>query len=244
MSSHSHAHHSHSHHHHPAHSEKHFIQSELVRDIVLGAADGLTVPFALAAGLAGVLTATGIVVTAGIAEIAAGTIAMGLGGYLAAKSESDHFHSEYAREKMEVKNVPEREKEEVRQIFAGYGLSGDPLNHVVEALAKDEKRWIDFMMRYELGLEEPDPKRARTSAMTIGGAYLSGGFIPLLPYMLMNNMSQALIASSCITLAALLVFGGIKGHFTGVKPLRAGLETMAVGGTAAAVAFMVAKLVS
>jgi VIT1/CCC1 family predicted Fe2+/Mn2+ transporter len=233
-----------SHHHHHAHAEKHFIQSELVRDIVLGAADGLTVPFALAAGLAGVLTSTGIVVTAGIAEIAAGTIAMGLGGYLAAKSESDHFRSEYAREKMEVKNIPEKEKEEIRQIFSAYGLAGEPLDHVVEALAKDEKRWIDFMMRYELGLEEPDPKRARDSAVTIGGAYLTGGFIPLLPYMLMSDMPRALIVSTGITLAALLVFGGIKGHFTGIKPLRAGLETMAVGGAAAAVAFAVAKLVS
>lgn len=232
-----------SHHHHHNHNEKHFVQSELVRDIVLGAADGLTVPFALAAGLAGVLSATNVVVTAGLAEIAAGTIAMGLGGYLASKSEFDHYHAEYAREEMEVEKVPEREKEEVREIFAAYGLTGTALTHVVDELAKDKKKWIDFMMRYELNLEEPDPKQARRSAVTIGGAYLAGGLIPLAPYMMFEDMDTALKISSAITLAALLVFGGIKGHFTGVRPVRAGLETMIVGGLAATVAFLVAKFV-
>ncbi len=233
----------HNHHKHP-HKEKHFVQSELVRDIVLGAADGLTVPFALAAGLAGVLSATSVVVTAGLAEIAAGTIAMGLGGYLAAKSECDHFKAEYAREEMEVEKVPEREKEEVSEIFAAYGLSGTALKHVVDELAKDKKKWIDFMMRYELNLEEPDPQQARKSAATIGGAYLAGGMIPLFPYMLFDDMNVALESSAAITLVALLVFGGVKGHFTGVRPLRAGLQTMIVGGLAATVAFLVAKFVA
>lgn len=233
------------HHSHAAshHAEEHFIQSEIVRDVVLGAADGLTVPFALAAGLAGAISATHIVVVAGLAEIAAGSIAMGLGGYLAAKSEIDHYRSEYRREEMEVKVFPDKERAEIRHIFAEYGLEGDALHHVVESLAKDEKRWVEFMMRYELGLEEPDPKRARQSAATIGSAYLVGGLIPLFPYIAMDDMTAALKASVAVTLVALLVFGGIKGRFTGLPPLRAGLQTMFVGGLAAAVAFVVAKVV-
>jgi len=233
----------HPHSHAAHHAEEHFIQSELVRDIVLGAADGLTVPFALAAGLAGAISSTDIVVTAGLAEIAAGSIAMGLGGYLAAQSQIDHYRSEYAREEMEVKVFPDKERAEIRHIFASYGLEGDALHHVVEALAKDEKRWVEFMMRYELGLEEPDPKRARQSAATIGSAYLVGGLIPLMPYILMNDMMEALNISVGVTLIALLVFGGVKGRFTGINPLRAGLQTMTVGGIAAAVAFGVAKMV-
>lgn len=225
------------------HAEEHFIQSALVRDIVLGAADGLTVPFALAAGLAGAISSTGIVVTAGLAEIAAGSIAMGLGGYLAAGSELDHYRSEYRREEMEVKVFPEKERAEIRHIFAEYGLEGDALHHVVESLAKDEKRWVEFMMRYELGLEEPDPKRARNSAMAIGGAYMVGGLIPLLPYILINDMAEALNISVVVTLMALLVFGAVKGRFTGISPARAGFQTMLVGGLAAAVAFVVAKMV-
>lgn len=220
------------------------MQSDLVRDIVLGAADGLTVPFALAAGLAGAISSTGIVVTAGFAEIAAGAIAMGLGGYLAAKSESDHYNAEYAREEMEVEVFPDRERAEIRHIFAEYGVEGQNLENVVEAMANDKKNWVEFMMRYELGLEKPDPARARNSAMTIGGAYLVGGIIPLLPYILFDEMDAALKISVVVTLLALLVFGAVKGHFTGIKPLRAGLQTMIVGGLAAAVAYTVAKLVS
>jgi VIT1/CCC1 family predicted Fe2+/Mn2+ transporter len=226
------------------HSEKHFTASETVRDIVIGMSDGLTVPFALAAGLSGAISASNIVVTAGLAEIAAGSIAMGLGGYLAAKSDAEHYVSERKREQHEVKIKAEIEAQEVRDVFKEYGISEDESHAVVEGLRRDPEAWVDFMMRFELGLEKPDPKRALVSALTIAGAYIAGGFIPLSPYMIVSSVPLGLRWSVIVTLAALAVFGYVKGSFTGSHPLRAALQTVLIGGIAAAAAFGIARAIS
>lgn len=228
----------------PHHHEQHFGQSQAVRDVVLGAADGLTVPFALAAGLAGVVVSTNIIVTAGLAEIVAGAIAMGLGGYLAARSESDHYASEYSREAREIVEIPHEEKQEVARVLAEYGLQGEGLRRAVDSIATDPKKWVDFMMRFELGLERPPSKRAVSSAGTIGVAYFAGGLIPLVPYMLTASIETALGISVAVTLVTLLVLGAVKGKLTGMKPLRSGVQTVVVGSAAAAVAFAVARWVS
>ncbi|MEW6288020.1 MAG: VIT1/CCC1 transporter family protein [Chloroflexota bacterium] len=227
----------------PPHIERHFTASDTVRDIVIGMSDGLTVPFALAAGVSGAGAATSIVVTAGLAEIAAGSIAMGLGGYLAARTDSEHYETERLREVEETEEVPEKEKEEVADVFRAYGLSEAELKPVVEALSKDRKNWVDFMMRFELGLEQPDPKRAGKSALTIALSYIAGGLIPLSPYMLLPNLTDALRVSVGVTLLALFLFGFFKGKFTGIHPLRSGVQTVLVGGLAAAVAFALARLI-
>jgi VIT1/CCC1 family predicted Fe2+/Mn2+ transporter len=226
------------------HIERHFTAGPAVRDIVIGMADGLTVPFALAAGLAGAVDSTALVLTAGLAEIAAGAIAMGLGGYLAARSDADHYASEKAREHFEVAQRPDDEVAEVEGLLASYGLTTAQIRPVTDALRAHPSRWVDFMMRFELGLEEPDPKRALTSAVTIGGAYVVGGLIPLLPYFALANVQSGLAASAALTLVALLVFGYVKGHFTGVPPVRSALQTALVGGLAATIAFSIARLVS
>jgi VIT1/CCC1 family predicted Fe2+/Mn2+ transporter len=226
------------------HVERHFTGSETVRDVVIGMSDGLTVPFALAAGLSGAVASTGIIVTAGLAEIAAGSIAMGLGGYLAAKSDAEHYASERLREQMEIRTVPEVEADEVSRVFQGYGLTAEASAPVVEALRKNPGAWIDFMMRFELGLEKPEPKRALTSALTIAGAYVGGGIIPLAPYIVSARAHTALLFSVIVTLIALTVFGYIKGRFTGTVPARSAFQTALVGGLAAAAAFVIAKLIS
>lgn len=230
------------------HIERHFTASDVVRDIVIGMADGLTVPFALAAGLTGGLTgaanANGIIVTAGLAEIAAGSIAMGLGGYLAAKSDAEHYAKEREREKREVAEIPQEEMKEVAEVFHEYGLTQEETWPIVEALRKHPKKWIDFMMRFELGLEKPDPKRAMVSALTIGGAYVIGGFIPLTPYIIARNAPVALLFSISVTLLALLVFGFVKGRFTGMRPLRSALQTALIGSAAAGAAFLIARAIS
>ena len=226
------------------HTERHFTASDTVRDIVIGMSDGLTVPFALAAGLSGAVASSGIVVTAGLAEIAAGSIAMGLGGYLAAKSDAEHYAKEQRRELKEVAEIPEEEMEEVAQVFRGYGLTREQIAPVVHALSERPKAWVDFMMRFELGLEEPKPERARTSALTIGGAYIAGGLIPLGPYIFISTAQSALLFSIALTLAALFVFGFIKGRFTTAKPIRSALETALVGSLAAGAAFLIAKAIS
>ena len=226
------------------HTERHFTASLTVRDTVIGMADGLTVPFALAAGLSGAIDSTSIIVTAGLAEIAAGSIAMGLGGYLAAKSDAEHYVREQRREQREVAEIPEEEMEEVAQVFRGYGLTREQVAPVVLALSERPKAWVDFMMRFELGLEEPRPERARISALTIGGAYMAGGMIPLTPYILVPNARVALLISVAVTLVALLVFGYIKGRFTTPKPFRSALETAMVGSLAAGAAFLIAKIIS
>jgi vacuolar iron transporter family protein len=225
------------------HVEKHFTASETVRDIVIGMSDGLTVPFALAAGLSGAVEATTIIITAGLAEVAAGAIAMGLGGYLAARTDAEHFASERSREERETKDMPETEAAEVADVFRSYGLKDDTVATVVNAIRADNKRWVDFMMRFELGLEEPDPKRARKSALTIAMSYIAGGMVPLAPYFFFRSIHSALIGSVVVTLLALLVFGYIKGRFTTAKPLRSAWQTVVVGGLAATAAFVIAKLI-
>ncbi|MGJ4972729.1 MULTISPECIES: VIT1/CCC1 transporter family protein [unclassified Bradyrhizobium] len=224
------------------HIEKHFTASEVVRDVVIGMADGLTVPFALAAGLSAAVAKTDVIVTAGLAEVVAGAIAMGLGGYLAARSDAEHYAAEEKREHDEIEKLRGREVEEVAAIFRGYGLEGQALTTVVDAIASDRKRWVDFMMRFELGLERPDPKRAPVSAVTIGGSYVIGGLIPLIPYMLAPDISSALRISVVATGIALLIFGAIKGHFTGVNKIKSALQTALVGGLAAGAAFWLAHL--
>lgn len=224
------------------HVERHFLGSETVRDVVIGMSDGLTVPFALAAGLSAAVTSTQIIVTAGLAEIAAGAIAMGLGGYLAARTDQEHYNSEERRESWEVDNLREAEVAEVREIFAGYGLQGATLESVVTALSANKKPWVDFMMRFELGLEKPDPRRAPLSAATIAASYLVGGLIPLLPYMIFDDLPMALRYSVVCTGLALAVFGAVKGRLTGISMLKSGFQTLLVGGLAASAAFYLAHL--
>ena len=230
------------------HVEKHFTSTATVRDVVIGMADGLTVPFALAAGISGAVAAssnaTALVVTAGLAEIAAGSIAMGLGGYLAARTDIEHYASEREREDRETVALPDQEVEEVAKVFREYGLSEAQMAPVVTAICADQTRWVDFMMRFELGLETPDPGRARRSALTIGASYIFGGMIPLAPYMISHSVLTGLWFSVGITLVALLIFGCVKGRFTGINPLRGGLQTVLTGGLAAAAAFALAKLIS
>ena len=226
------------------HKEEHFSGSESVKDVVLGMADGLTVPFALAAGITGAINAAHIVVTAGLAEIAAGSIAMGLGGYLAAKSEADHYRSELAREENEIIEKPDVECQEVADIFKQYGLEPEEYEGVVKGLQKRPIAWRDFMMRYELGLEEPDPRRAMRSAVTIAFSYIIGGMIPLTPYIVLKDISMALGVSVTVTVIALAVFGYAKGKFTGMSPSKSALQTTFVGGLAAAVAYSLARWIS
>jgi VIT1/CCC1 family predicted Fe2+/Mn2+ transporter len=231
------------------HVERHFTAGEVVRDIVIGMSDGLTVPFALAAGLTGAVTSSGIIVTAGLAEIAAGAIAMGLGGYLAAKSDAEHYAKEREREKREVAEIPHEEMREVAEVFESYGLTKEETKPIVEALRQRPHQWIDFMMRFELGLEKPDPKRALVSALTIGGAYAAGGFVPLAPYIVSDqfpnmHISTALLYSVTVTLLALFIFGFIKGRYTGTRPMRSALQTTLIGSVAAGAAFLIARAIS
>ncbi len=226
------------------HIEKHFTAGEAVRDVVIGMSDGLTVPFALAAGLTGAISQTHLIVTAGFAEIAAGSIAMGLGGYLAARGDAEHYAHERAREEEEILRLPEREAQEVREIFQTYGLSDEESATVVESLRKRPNDWVAFMMRFELGLEKPEPSRAWKSALTIALAYSVGGVIPLSAYLIFPDAPSALKLSVAVTLAALAVFGGIKGRFTGVPVIRSALQTSIIGGLAAAAAFGIARWIS
>jgi VIT1/CCC1 family predicted Fe2+/Mn2+ transporter len=223
------------------HKEEHFRAGDAVRDVVIGMADGLTVPFALAAGISGAISAANVVVTAGIAEIAAGSIAMGLGGFLAARSESEHYVSERAREEQEIIEKPDVERREVAEIFEAYGLTADEYTPIIDGLQRRPRAWRDFMMRFELGLEEPDPGRAVRSALTIATAYVAGGIVPLAPYIALNDVEAALPWSVGLTLMALLVFGYVKGHFVGVPRLRSAIQTAMVGGLAAAVAYGLAN---
>lgn len=224
------------------HQEEHLTSSEWLTDIVIGMSDGLTVPFALAAGLSGAVSSTGIIVIAGIAEIAAGSIAMGLGGYLAGKTEIDHYNSELKREYEEVELVPEKEKEEVREFFGNLGLSEEVQQQAVEEIAKDKKKWVDFMMKYELGLDKPDPKRATKSALNIGLSYAVGGLIPLSPYFFTDTPLVALKYSAITTLICLFIFGYFKSRMTGVHPLKGALKVMLIGAVAASAAYGVAKI--
>jgi VIT1/CCC1 family predicted Fe2+/Mn2+ transporter len=226
------------------HTETHFTATEIVRDVVIGMSDGLTVPFALAAGLTGAATNSSIIVTAGVAEIAAGAIAMGLGGYLASRSESDHYDSEERREQREIIEVPEQEMEETRQILKKFGLNASATDPLINDLATRPDDWVNFMMRFELGLERPEASRAATSAFTIALSYIIGGFIPLAPYIVIRNSRDALNYSICETLLALIIFGFLKGKLTGMAPLKSAMQTGIIGSLAGAAAFFIARLVS
>ncbi len=234
----------HSAHSHDPHIEGHFQSSETVRDIVIGLSDGLTVPFALAAGLSGAVASSHIVVLAGLAEIAAGSIAMGLGGYLAARGDAEHYASERQREEREIIERTHDEEEEIFEIFEQYSVDRPSATPVLEALKQNPQAWVDFMMRFELGLEEPAPNRARRSALTIATSYIAGGLIPLLPYMLVQDNLTALKLSVVITLIALALFGALKGKMVGTGWLRSALQTVTIGGAAAGAAYCLARLLN
>jgi VIT1/CCC1 family predicted Fe2+/Mn2+ transporter len=227
---------------HHDHIESHLKSSDLLRDVVIGMSDGLTVPFALAAGLSGAVDKSSIIVIAGIAEIAAGSIAMGLGGYLAGKTEQDHYSSEVKREYDEVENLRYKEIEETKEFFANIGLSPALQDQATEEIAQDKDRWVDFMMKYELGLDKPDPKRATKSALNIGLSYIAGGIIPLSPYFFIDDSVDALKISVIATLLCLFIFGYFKSKMTGVNPFMGALKVTLIGAVAAAAAFGVAKL--
>jgi vacuolar iron transporter family protein len=229
---------------HNHHQEQHASSSQTIQDIVIGMADGLTVPFALSAGLSGALISNHIIVTAGIAEIIAGSIAMGLGGYLSGKTEQNHYANELKREYEEVELFPEKETEEVMEVFAEYGFSESSQKILATEIVKDKDKWVSFMMKFELGLEEPDANRATKSAFTIGTAYIVGGIIPLVPYMFCNDAKTGLIYSAIITLIALFVFGYFKSKVTGQPKIKGAFTVMFIGAVASAVAFFVAKMVS
>ena len=224
------------------HHEQHFSSTEVVRDIVIGLSDGLTVPFALAAGLSGAIANSHLIVLAGMAEIAAGSIAMGLGGYLAARGDREHYASELVRETTEVQTRPADEAEEIYEIFARYQVSREAAGPVLAELEANPDAYVEFMMRFELGLEEPDPKRAWRSALTIAASYVAGGLVPLLPYMLLAGPGNALRASVVVTLVALSGFGLLKGRLTGTGALRSAVQTTLIGGAAAAAAYTLARL--
>lgn len=229
---------------HPEHAEKHFTASDTVRDVVVGMSDGLTVPFALAAGISGAIAVSHLVVTAGLAEIAAGSIAMGLGGYLAGRSESEHYASERKREEAEIKAVPEVEEKEIAHIFEAYGVTPAQSAPVVQALKNRPGAWVDFMMRFELGLEKPDPRRALISAATIGASYALGGIVPLMPYFFVADAHSALWVSAALTIVALAIFGFVKGRFSGAHPLVSAAQTVVIGGVAAGAAFLLARAIA
>ncbi|QEM03575.1 iron transporter [Mucilaginibacter rubeus] len=226
------------------HREHHVTSSETIRDIVIGMSDGLTVPFALAAGLSGAVSSSTLVVTAGIAEIVAGSIAMGLGGYLAGRTEADHYQSELKREYDEVERVPEQEKAEVKKVFADFGLSNHLQDEIADEMAKDKKQWVEFMMRYELGLEEPNANRATQSAITIGISYIVGGIIPLSPYIIIHEAQEALYYSCGVTIICLFIFGYFKSKMTGQPALSGALKVVIIGALAAGAAFIMAKLIT
>ena len=224
--------------------EEHFQSSEKVRDFVIGMSDGLTVPFALAAGLSGAVDSTDIVITAGLAEIAAGSIAMGLGGYLAGRTEIEHYESEERREYMEIEKLHEVEIRETKEIFAEYGINDELQEKIAREMAKDPKKWVDFMMRFELGLERPDKHRAHQSAFIIGISYVIGGLIPLTAYFFTDTAKEGLVYSSIITLICLVIFGLIKSRLTGQPLFKGAMRVAFVGAIAAAAAFGIATLIS
>ncbi|MBC7524371.1 MAG: VIT1/CCC1 transporter family protein [Flavobacterium sp.] len=226
------------------HKENHLTSSEFISDIVIGMSDGLTVPFALAAGLSGAVDSNSIVITAGIAEIVAGCIAMGLGGYLAGKTEQEHYQSELEKEYYEVDHFYQKEIDEVKEIFASYGVDDAGQTLLANQIAKDKNKWVDFMMKYELGLEKPNVNRARNSALTIGIAYFVGGLLPLSAYFFTNHPQDGLILSAILTTLCLFIFGYFKSKMTGQPPIKGALKVTFIGLLAASAAFLVAKLIS
>ena len=224
--------------------EDHFTASESVRDVVIGMSDGLTVPFALAAGLTGAIAASHLIVIAGLAEIAAGCISMGLGGWLAAKSDAEHYRRERKVEEREVRETPEVEAQEVRDIFKEYGLTAQQTEPIIDNFRANPKMWVDFMMTNELGLEKPHPQRAVYSALTIAASYAIGGFVPLSPYFFVHNSRHALYPSIIVTLIALFIFGFFKAKVAGTDKLKSAMQTVLVGGIAATAAFLIARAIS
>jgi vacuolar iron transporter family protein len=228
----------------PPEHEPHFGGTATVRDVVIGLSDGLTVPFALAAGISGAIANAHLIVAAGLAEIAAGSISMGLGGYLAARQESEYYKAEFARELRETQEMPDREAAEVAQVLGEYGLAREQAVPLVDAIRADRSRWVGFMMRFELGLEKPDPSRIWRSALTIAFSYVVGGLIPLLPYLIAGRVRTALLYSVLVTLLSLFIFGYVKNRITGLKPWRGAIQTIVIGGVAAGVAFVIARVVA
>lgn len=226
------------------HQEEHIYSSKNIRDIIIGLADGLTVPFALAAGLSGVIDDNSLITITGLAEIAAGSIAMGLGGYLSARSESDHYKSELAREKMEIEVYPEIELKEVRDILVDFGMPESKAPALANAIAKDPKKWVEFMMKFELGLDEPEANRLILTPLLISSSYIFGGLIPLVPYMIFSDIPSALHASCIVTMIFLTIFGALKGHFTGISKMKSAVSTALIGGTAAFAAYSIASALS
>ena len=224
--------------------EKHFKANETVRDVIIGMSDGLTVPFALAAGLSGAVANTSIIIAGGLAEIIAGSISMGLGGYLAAKSDADHYYSEQQKEYNEVKTIPDQERQEVFDIFKTYGLSDEHIEPILDNFENNHEAWVSFMMKNELHLDEPDKQRASRSAGTIALSYIVGGIVPLAPYFFTSNPHQGLLFSAILTLIALSLFGYFKSRFIGANPWRGAWQTLLIGGLAASAAYLLAKLVS
>ncbi len=226
------------------HHEQHFTASDTIKDIVIGMSDGLTVPFALAAGLSGAVSSNAVIITAGIAEVVAGSIAMGLGGYLAGRTEVDHYDSELKREYWEVEKFPEKEKQEVKEVFAEYGIEESLQNQLVEQLSKDKDKWVEFMMRFELGLEKPDVHRAAKSAFTIGLSYILGGIVPLVGYFVSDEPQSGLLYSTILTILFLFAFGYVKTKLIGQSPWAGALKTVLIGVLAAGCAYMIATMIS
>ena len=225
------------------HGERHSSSTQTIRDLVLGMADGLTVPFALAAGITGAVAASGLVVTAGMAEIVAGAISMGLGGYLAARTEVVHYAREYARELRETHEIPDEERAEVAQIMYNYGVREPVLTRVVNEIASDREQWVAFMMRNELGLERPDERAAPRSAVLVGGGYVLGGIFPLAPYVFVPDAHIALYWSIACTSLALLAFGAIRARVLATPVASGAAQTWFIGAVAAAAAYGLARLV-
>ncbi len=225
------------------HEEQHFMASDFVADVVLGMADGLTVPFAIAAGLSGAHVASTIVVVGTLSEIAAGAISMGIGGFLSARQDIEHYRAERKREIKETKEVPEQEKKEVSIILQDYGLDEEQAQPIVEKLSKDRDRWVDFMMRFELDLEKPERLGALRSGITIGLGYAFAGFIPLAPYFAIHNVNTALLVSAAITLFAMFVFGYVKARITGTNAWISAFQTLILGALAAGAAYGISRLI-
>lgn len=226
------------------HEEKHFESPAMVRDIVIGMADGLTVPFALAAGLSGAIASNTIIITAGVAEIIAGSIAMGLGGYLSAKTEADHYAAELRREYDEVNTVPEKEKQEVKDVLASYGISEATQSLVAQELSENPDQWVDFMMKFELQLSKPESRRAGKSAFNIAASYIAGGLIPLSVYFVTESPTAALPYSAAITIVALFIFGYFKARITAQSAWKGAFSTAGIGALAASAAYFIARLIS
>ncbi|KAG1178300.1 hypothetical protein G6F70_000145 [Rhizopus microsporus] len=224
------------------HLEEHFESAEIVRDTIIGLSDGLTVPFALAAGLSS-LGSSKIVIYGGVAELVSGAISMGLGGYLAARAEMEHYRTERIREELEVEECPQDEEEEIVEILEPYGLDRETIQPLIEKLKRDPQKFVDFMMKFELNLEMPDPHRSWISALTIGFSYFIGGLIPLIPYFFIDDATIGLYASIAVTSLTLLIFGYIKSRLVNPKGAISGaFQTLLIGAVAAGASYGIVYL--